>query len=145
MLYSINTGNVAGCDLRQGDIAHLEFTVDSVLADGSTFVIFDRNATLSYSLAYTSLVDLDKVSWDLFFEPPLIGGFCRYFMDRPSVPKHADRRERRMAEFLVRSRVELTRCLRVGVINEASRVHVTQEMARAGIQLRVEVQPDWYF
>ena len=145
MLYAINGGRVAGCGLRQGDIAHLEFTVDSVLADGSPFVIFDRNATLPYAAAYVALADLDKIAWQIFFESPLVGGFSQYFHDRPSPPHHADRREKRMAEFIVRSRVELHRCVRIGVIDAVSQSRVDQLMQRIGLQLRVDVQRDWYF
>jgi hypothetical protein len=145
MLYAINGGKVAGCELRQGGIAHLEFTVDSVLADGSPFVIFDRNATLSYATAYAALADLDKVAWQIFFELPLIGGFSQYFHDRPSPAHHADRREKRMAEFLVRTRVELRRCVRIGVIDAVAQSRVHQLIQRAGLQLRVDVQRDWYF
>jgi hypothetical protein len=145
MLFAINSGRVAGCSLRQEDVVHFEFRLPDALADGSPFVIFDRNATLSYARAYTSLTDLDKVSWDLFFEAPLVGDFSKYFHDRPNDPRHADRRERRMAEFLVRDRVSLRRCTRIGAIDESKRAQAQRVVERAGLRLSVDVRRDWYF
>lgn len=128
MLFAIDRGNVAGCTLRQADIVHIETTVDLALADGASFVIFDRNATHSYATPYTVLADLDKVAWDLMLETPQVGGFCKYFHDVPANARYVDRRERRMAEFLIRHSVSLSRVLRVGAV-----------------RLNVEVRPEWYF
>ena len=145
MLYAINGGRVAGCALKQDDVVHFEFTIASVLAGGAQFVIYDRNATLSYAGAYTSLSDLDKIAWDLFFEPPLVGDFSKYFHDRPSVPKHADRLERRMAEFLVQGAVQLNGCTRIGVADSSSQQQVLAMVRHAGMNVAVDVRPDWYF
>jgi hypothetical protein len=56
--------------------------------------------------------------------------------------RYADRMERRQAEFLVRGKVELHRCTRIGVINAAKREEVH---ALCGGEIRVEIVPDWYF
>lgn len=145
MLYAINGGRVAGCNLAQGDILHFEFLLPDIVDPNTQFVIYDRNATLTYARAYTALTDLDKVAWDLLFESPLVGDFAKYFHDRPSVPRHADRLEKRMAEFLVKGRVELTSCLRIGVINEAQKQQAIQTLEHAGLRVPVNVRPDWYF
>ena len=145
MLFAINCGRVDGCQLKQEEIVHFEFSLPSALADGAPFVIFDRNATLSYAGAYTSLNDLDKVAWDLFFEAPLVGDFSKYFHDRQTDPRHADRREKRMAEFLVKGCVMLSRCTRIGVINAAKQAEARAIVQKAGLTLLVDVRPDWYF
>ncbi len=145
MLYAINGGRVQGCALKQQDIIHFEFLLEDAIADGHPFVIFDRNATLPYASAYTSLADLDKVAWDLFFEPPLIGGFCQYFHDRPVPPKYADRREKRMAEFLIKHRVMLNRCTRIGVFDTTKQAAARNIVDNAGLRIRVDVRRDWYF
>jgi len=145
MLYAIDCGRVEGCNLKQGESVHLEYLLPDAIANGSDFVIFDRNATLGYARAYTDLRDLDKVSWDLFFELPLVGDYAKFFHDRQADPRHADRRERRMAEFLVKHRVALERCLRIGVVDAARRDQVQAILAAGGLHVPVEVRPDWYF
>ena len=86
-----------------------------------------------------------QVAWELFFEHPQLDGFCKYFLDRPVVAKHADRMERRQAEFLVENQVPLGQFIKLGVIdgNRAAEVRIILEAA--GINLPVEVKRDWYF
>jgi hypothetical protein len=145
MLRAIEGGKVANCQWRQADIVHLETTVAHVTATQTPFVFYDRNATLAFSSAYTSMGDLDKVAWDLFFEPPLLDGFCKYWQNRLNEPRHADRMERRQAEFLVKERVPLQRLIRIGVIDEQRAGEVRAILSQAGVDLPVEVKRDWYF
>jgi hypothetical protein len=102
MLRAIEGGRVTGCQWRQADIVHLETTVERVTAGRAEFVFYDRNATLPYSQPYADLANLDVVAWDLLTEHPQLDGFCKYWHDRPSVDRYADRMERRQAEFLVK-------------------------------------------
>lgn len=145
MLSAIHNGRVAGCQLRQEDIVHLETTVDRVTANGEEIVFYDRNASLAFSIPYTDLAKLDAVAWDILTEAPQLDGFCKYFQNRLQVGRHADRMERRQAEFLVRQRVPLQRFLRIGVVNQAKAELVQSVLAAAGVPLPVVVQPDWYF
>jgi hypothetical protein len=145
MLSAIHNGNVAGCTLAQDEVVHLEATVASVLANNATFVIFDRNATFPYAKGYTNLADLNQVAWDLILEPPLLDGFCKYFFDRPTLPRYVDRREKRMAEFLVHQTVPLNHIISVGVIDATRQIQVTQILQNYGIKLPVHIKPDWYF
>ena len=145
MLRAIEGGKVAGCQWRQADIVHLESTVAHVTAANASFVFYDRNATLAFSTAYSDLRDLDKVAWDLFFEPPCLDGFCKYWQNRLNEPRHADRMERRQAEFLVKERVPLRQITRIGVIDEQRAGQVRTMLTQAGVHLPVEVKEDWYF
>lgn len=145
MLFTIDRGNVAGCSLKQRDIVHVETTVDLAVAGGAPFVIYDRNATLTYATAYTSLTDLDKVSWDLLLEPPCLDGYCKYFHDVHANPRYTDRRERRMAEFLVHGSLPVSSMLRIGVIDEAAAHQARGVLLTHGVRLPVAVKPDWYF
>ena len=146
MLGAIHQGRVAGCSLRQEDIVHLETSVERVMAAGSTFVFYDRNATLAFSKAYTDPSKLDEViAWDLLTEPPALDGFCKYWHNRPDSMRYADRMERRQAEFLVHGRVPLTSLARIGVIDDARANEVRSTLAAVGIQLPVAVMRDWYF
>ena len=145
MLSAIENGKVVDCQWRQSDIVHFETTIDRVAQGDKPFVFFDRNATLPYSEVYTSLDNLNEVAWDLFFEQPQLDGYCKYFFDRPSMAKHADRMERRQAEFLVKDLVPLDRFLKIGVIDGDRAVEVRTILAAAGVNLPVEVKTDWYF
>ena len=145
MLRAIEGGKVFGCPWRQADIVHMETTVERVTTGGNQFVFFDRNATLPYSQPFTNLGQLDVVAWELLMETPQLDGFCKYWHDRPSVDKYADRMERRLAEFLVKDSVPLTRFVRLGVIDEQRANEVRAILAQAGVDLPVEVKYDWYF
>ena len=146
MLSAIHNGKVAGCALQQEDVVHLETTVAQATAEGEDFVFYDRNATLAFSTPYTDLARLDDaIAWDLLTEPPCLDGFCKYFMNRHQPERYADRMERRQAEFLVRNRVSLTRLTRVGACNARTAEQVQAMLDAAGVPLRVEAIPDWYF
>jgi hypothetical protein len=145
MLSAIQHGRVANCAWRQGDIVHLESTVDRVVSGGEPFVFYDRNATLAFSQPYTDLARLDAVAWDLLTESPRLDGFCKYWQNRFNVERHADRMERRQAEFLVRDRVSVDRFLRIGVLDEERAAEVRAILAAGGVNLPVEVKTDWYF
>jgi hypothetical protein len=145
MLRAIEGGKVLGCPWRQADIVHIETTVERVTAGGNQFVFFDRNATMPYSQPYTNLERLDVVAWDLLMEDQKLDGFCKYWHDRPSVDRYADRMERRQAEFLVKDSVPLERFVRLGVIDEHRAEEVRAILAQAGVDLPVEVKHDWYF
>jgi hypothetical protein len=145
MLLAIEGGRVPGCQWRQSDVLHLETSVQRVTANGAPFVFYDRNATLAHSQSYGDLANLAAVDWDLITETPRLDGFCKYWQDRPSVPRYADRMEKRQAEFLVRDRVALAQCIRIGVIDDSKAITVRAMLAAANINLPVQVITDWYF
>lgn len=146
MLFTINRGNVPGCQWRQADIVHFETTVQQIVTLGRPFVFYDRNATLQYSKPYTSLADLDiAVAWDLLLEAPRLGGFCKYWHDNAANPRYVDRMERRQAEFLVKTNVPLSHVTRVGVIDATRKTQVEAVLKSAGVTLQVDVMADWYF
>lgn len=145
MLGAINKGNVAGCSWRQQDIVHMETTIAQATAGGTPFLFYDRNATLPYSQSFTDLAHLSEVAWDLLTEDPRLDGFCKYWHDRPSVDRYADRMERRQAEFLAKTRVALSQFTRIGAIDDSHAAQVRAILAAAGVNLQVVVMRDWYF
>jgi hypothetical protein len=145
MLSAIDNGRVTGCEWRQQDIVHLETTVERITAHGEPFVFYDRNATLAYSKPYTDLARLDAVAWDLLTESPRLDGYCKYFHDQHHVERYADRREKRMAEFLVHDRVPLAQFIRIGVCTPAKAAEVQVILDAAGVPLQAVVKTDWYF
>ena len=85
------------------------------------------------------------MAWDLLTEYPQLDGFCKYWHDRPAVARHADRMERRQAEFLVKDAVDLTQLTRLGVVDEQRAAQVSTILEAARVDLRVDVMRDWYF
>jgi len=70
---------------------------------------------------------------------------CKYWLDRPTVARYADRMERRQAEFLFKEGVPLGQFARIGVIDDRRADEVRAILGRAGVHLPVEVMRDWYF
>jgi hypothetical protein len=84
MLYTINNGNVPGCNHRQDDIVHLVGDTQSVLAAGHRFVFSDIHAALDYARFFDDLTDLKQIDWRIFFEQPMLEGYCKYWQNRHS-------------------------------------------------------------
>ena len=115
------------------------------IGHGEPFVIYDRNATKIYSTPYTTLEGLNSVAWDLITEAPQLDGYCKYWHDIPSNDRYVDRMEKRMAEFLVKSRVPLTAVTRIGVISSAKQQEVNKIVAKYNLTIPTVVKPNWYF
>ena len=145
MLYTINGGNVLGCDLRQADIVHIETTIDLVLRHGEPFVFFDRNATLAYSNDFTDINRIDAIAWDLITAQPQLDGYCKYWHSVSSNQQYVDRMEKRMAEFLVKTTVPVTAIQRIGVINNDRLSEVSEIVADYGLSIPTVAIPSWYF
>jgi hypothetical protein len=145
MLYTINLGNVPGCNHRQGDIVHLETTVEAIDDAGLEYVFYDYNATLDISECYKDLTDLKSIDWPLFFETPRLDGYCKYWKSDPTVPRYILRMETRQAEFLVHKEVPLGLITRAGVINEAKANEVREIFEENEIEIQVEAKPEWYY
>ena len=147
MLSAIHHRKVAECDYFQEDIIHFELTIEGALQAGmSEYVFYDRNATKGYSHAYTDLKLLkDVVDWEILTEAPTLDGFCKFFMDRHNEPRYLDRREKRMAEFLIKNQVPLAWVNRIGVANEGKAQQVNAILRQFELNLPVVVMPAWYF
>jgi hypothetical protein len=145
MLFTINNGNVAGCDYRQADIAHLVSSVDVVANHGYEYVFYDMNAAVGLSTAYDNLDHLGEIDWDLFFESPRLAGYCKYWQSRMDVPRYASRMETRQAEFLVYERFNCENLMRIGVINNEAAQRVEAIVQAQRYDVPVAVERDWYY
>ena len=146
MLSSIHNGKVENCPWKQDDIIHIESTVEGVLEAGRQFVIYPISAAQEYSTdCFDTLNGLDHVNWPLFFEEPLIAGYCKYFHSKAEPERYMLRSETRRAEFLVHEFFPLSAVTRIGVINDSKRDEVQSMLEQIGVKLQVEVQRNWYF
>lgn len=87
----------------------------------------------------------DVVAWDLLTESPTLDGYCKYWNSRSDPARYADRMERRQAEFLVQSRVELRCISRIGVMTPDKALEVQDLLQAAQAVVPVAVMPAWYF
>lgn len=146
MLYTINSGNVQGCNYRQEDIVYFETTIENIVAAGGGFVFFDMNAAIGVSKVFDDLSDLDKIAWDLITEEPALDGYCRYFQNRHTTPRYAKRMEQRQAEFMAHQSVSLSCMTRIGVFDDNRKIAVENLLRQHSLSLPVEVKrQDWYF
>ena len=115
MLFTINSGNVEGCDYRQDDIVHLVSQDKTYRDGGHTFAFSNLHAVKGFAEFFNDLSRLDEIDWSVFFEEPLVEGYCRYWHSRTSPARHALRQESRMAEFLVHQQVPIAAISEIGV------------------------------
>ena len=145
MLKTIDSGNVEGSDYRQDDIVHMTTTVEAIVAAGRPFVFTNYHAVKAFAEFYSDLKDLDKIDWDLFFEQPQLGGYCKYWHNPYSKPRYALRMETRSAEFLVRDSVPLAAIDQIAVRTENMAERVRGALANTGWSPDIKVILSWYY
>jgi hypothetical protein len=146
MLFTINEGNVPGCAYRQKDIVHFATYAQRIVDAGRRIVFYDRNASLDYSIPCDDMDQLaTHVAWDLFYEQPTIGGYCRYWKSVSGHARYSERMEKRMAELLVHQSVPLDLCVCLGVFDNAAQVRVSKLLRNEGLNMKVAITPDWYY
>jgi hypothetical protein len=145
MLKTIDSGNVEGNEYRQDDIVHLITTVEAIVAAGLAFVFTNYHAVKAFAEFFDDLKDLDKIDWELFFEQPRLGGYCKYWHNPYSKPRYALRMETRSAEFLVRDSVPLAVLGQIAVRTELMADRVRGALANTGWSPDIKVIPGWYY
>jgi ssDNA thymidine ADP-ribosyltransferase, DarT len=145
MLFTINNGNVPGCDYRQDDIAHLVVHAQAVLVGRHRFVFSDIHAALDYARFFDDLAQLAEIDWRIFFELPQIEGYCKYWQNRHGTPHHVCRLETRQAEFLVHQSLPIAAVSEIGVRTAAGAARVLAALGGTGWNPTVRVVPGWYF
>ena len=144
MLMTIDKGNVPGCDLTQNDIVYLTTTAQIIANQGAPFVFTDYHAVMAIASFFSDLNDLNQINWSIFFEHPLLGGYCKYWQNR-STPAHMMRMETRQAEFLVRDTVPLAVITQIGVKSRKMAGQVQMALANTGWNPPIQIVPGWYY
>lgn len=136
MMYSIHCGNVPtyshGCDR----LVYLASTVERLISLGLDVLLTDRNAVLDFADFVDADADVpdDFIDWDLMK--------AQYWNNTPDRP---DRKERRMAECLVRPRVPWEAFESVVARSAPVAREVEAQTAAAASSPSVDVRPQWYF
>lgn len=145
MLMTINSGNVAGCDFRQDDIVHLVSHAQSVRDGGHRFVFSNLHAVKDFAEFFNNLLRLDEIDWRIFFENPLLEGYCKYWFSRHTPAHYILRQETRMAEFLVHQQLPIAAISEIGVRTPQGEARIRAALAGTGWNPSVRVVPGWYF
>lgn len=134
MLYSIYKNNVPGCTHEQKDIVYLCSSAEDT-ACNYPCCFTNRNAALNTATFFNDIGQLhDAVDWPLM----------RALMWN-STPEDLDRRDRRMAEFLVYQFFPWSLVKGIGVYDAETLVYVQKILAKYNQQTPVKVTRDWYF
>lgn len=147
MLDAIRRGNVSGCNEPQEAIAHFMSYAEAIDSARLSYVFTNGHAIMQPLEIFNSLADIDKIDWEILLEPPLVGSYAKYWMDKydPGKPKWADRKRRRQAEFLVYQKVPWPLIQRIGVMTESTAHEINKILKKFGLNTPVEVIKDWYY
>jgi hypothetical protein len=136
MLYQLHTGWVPGYAEGQEPLVHLASTCQAIAAAGIGFVFTDGHGLARFTAWYDDLSDLAKIDWEAV-----------YATQWKDTPEDMDRQRRKQSEFLVHRACPWNLVTAIGVYNDAARLRVEAELARAGRagSLPVQVRPEWYY
>jgi hypothetical protein len=133
MLYTINRGNVP-CDGGQDALVHLISTVQKVSEAGLGFAFSDGHGIMAYSNFYDDLTRLDQLDWEVIASK-----------NWADTTEDGDRKRRKQAEFLVLDRLPLQLLSAVVVRTPERRNEVETLLKRHELDLKVAVNPAWYY
>lgn len=146
MLDAIRRGLVAGCTEPQENILHLVVEAETIAAANVPFVFTNGHAIMQPLEIFDSLNDIDKVDWEIMLDPPLIGGYAKYWQDKydPQKPRWADRKRRRQAEFLVYRELPWHLIKGIGTMTSRQETEIRNILRRFGFATPVKAKPEWY-
>jgi hypothetical protein len=146
MLYVNHKKSIANAK-PQEDIIHLVTYAQKVQEAKIPFVFYDRHAVVEYASVYSSLADLNKIDWEIFFEDPLLGGYAQYWNNRDDEnhPKWANRQEIRQAEFLVYHAFPWHLVKGIATIDNQVKNNVENILNEFGITIPVIAKKEWYY
>ena len=134
MLYTINRGNVPGCEEGQEPILHLVTSTQAVDQEGLGFVFTDGHGIMEVTRPFESLSSLSEIDWPLMK--------AQYWNDTNEDP---DRKRRRQAEFLVYRFVPWGIIKYIGVINQRISKLVEGKLVKQAYQPSILVKRGWYY
>lgn len=131
MLYTLHVNR----KIVQSEIIYLVAKVSRIIEAGYNWCCTDMNAAKKRARFFDSPVDIVKnISWEYMVSQ-------NWFNSE----EHPERRERRMAEFLIRDRVKLVDFHGVAVYDANAKEKTEQFLDHRGFSLPVSIQPEWYF
>ena len=145
MLYAVHTGSVEGCSYRQDQIVHLVSSVNRVVHSRIPFVFYNYCATCLDARAFNDLIHFGEIDWPLFYGPPTLDGYCKFWKDDLDNPRWLRRKATRGAEFLAYQSLPLCLVFQIGVANAAALDRVAAMCQGVNRQIPVGVKSEWYY
>ncbi len=146
MLYTLKDSEVNGNIVREEDICYLVTDVNLIGSMTYDYVFYDGHPIVGYSRCFNNLSELDQVRWEIFFEEPLLDGYCKYWKDDIETPGREDRKRIRQAEFLIKGGFSLNDIQFIAVKTEHAQQCAKTLLENAGMEnLKVLIKPDWYY
>lgn len=143
MLFAIADGIIGNCTTKQEDMIY--FVSYAEQFTNNNFVFCDHHPIMQPQVTwYDDLSQLDQLDWDIFFEPPLLGEYAKIWQDRPENVRWANRKSKRMAEFLIYQKVDLADIIGFAVINEEMKQKLDFLCKKYGIDLPIIIRREWY-
>lgn len=109
------------------------------------FVFSDIHAALDIARFFDDLAHLGEIDRRIFFEQPLLRGYCKYWNNRPEIQRHVRRQETRRAEFLVHQCVPIAAISLIGVRTAEGEARIQAALAGTGWEPALRVVPAWYY
>ncbi len=134
MLFKIVTGHGNVGMVARHDIVIFVASLRDLAAQGMRFLLTDHHASLALAQFTSNLEGLKRVDW-----PILQASDFRHGDDDPG------RHERYQAEALVHRHLPVAACDRLVCYGRQKQAQLVGEMARRGLNLDVDVHPDWFF
>lgn len=145
MLYANKSGAHTNAR-KQEDIVYLVTTAQKA-ANARPFVFYDSHAIVAFAGCYNSLLDINKIDWELFFEPPLTGDYSTYWHDKQNGtnPKWINRKAVRQAEFLSYEYLNWKEIQYIATMNETRTNEVRDMLRTLNDNTPVLTRTDYYF
>lgn len=143
MMYKISQGSVTSFKGDHHDLVYLVTDVSTVLSLNLPFAISDRNAATAVAEFSNNIAVLGDLS-----SPNPSCDFIDWSVMNAkwwnNIPEYPDRKECRMAEFLIYERMPIKGLIKVAAHGEPMRARVELMFKEAGYTTPVECEPTWY-
>lgn len=133
MLYVISKGYVEGVDSDQRNIVYFVSRTDIAMSRCAC-CISDRNAAKRTACFYDAVEIDDNIDWDLMKS-----------YSWSNTPDDTQRKERRMAEFLIHNFAPIDIFLGVCTFDSNIQSAVSNIVKKHGLSLRCAVKREWYY
>lgn len=135
MLYNIKTG--MGVPQRpQSEIIYLCFKLSELAIDKFQWCFTNGNAAKRISKFYNDLDDLDQIDWKSIKSTDFAAN---------NADGDEDRVRKKHAEFLVKGKVPMKKLSHIAVLNQLVRRQVETILSNNELDIKVVVQPNFYF
>jgi hypothetical protein len=145
MLYCNHKQNIPNAK-PQEEIIYFVANAEKIASHSLEFLFYDQHPVTATAKQYNNLDDLKKINWELFFEQPQIGGYCKYWQDNINEPRYVKRKAIRQAEFLIHQQISIDYIDLIAVQNKTTLKNVEEILRSYNIRnIKLEIKSEWYY